>query len=186
MKRGFATSVLVIFFSGLGLISISCGNDAANVNKSESPGKSPAPGTPRPEAPKVWANLPSLANKTPEEVESMAGKHVTLTPITEPPQEVPGEYRTYDLPDMKEALSVRFYKGKAVAFTVNVPKGKEFKTAQELGDAVGFDVKGKPAAKATEFMSQWNGQFGTAKFAEITIGKTATTNYNLVRARIQQ
>jgi hypothetical protein len=138
-----------------------------------------------PEVSGTWINIPGLANKTPQEIEGTLGKSTDVEPVTEPPQEVPGEYRIYGLPDMKGALSVRFYKGKAVAFTMEVPKGKELKTAEELGKVAGFDLAGKKPAKSTDFMSQWNGQFGPAKFAEVTIGKSAKTDYNFVRARIQ-
>lgn len=191
MARNFLKNFGLFLIVGSVSMCIGCSSGAPNkngINTAAQPVNKPAAAgvSPAPQAVVSWVNIPGLANKTPEEVENAAGKHVTITPITEPPQEVPGEYRTYNLPDMNEALSVRFYKGKAVAFTINVPKGRELKTAAELGKATGFDVTGKTPAKATDFMSQWNGQFGSARFAEVTIGKSATTDYNLVRARVQQ
>jgi len=116
----------------------------------------------------------------------MAGKATQTSIVSEPPQEVPGEMRTYDLADMKHALSVRFYKGKAVAFTITVPAQRAFKTPEEIGKMAGFDLADKPPAKATEYVSLWNGEFGKVRFAEVTIGKGPKSDYNLVRARIQQ
>jgi hypothetical protein len=196
MARDCFKNFRLYLIAAVAALCIGCSPETPNKNGTNGAGpaasaqpvnKAPAADvSPAPQAPESWVNIPGLANKTPEELESVAGKHVTITPVTEPPQEVPGEYRTYNLSDMKEALSVRFYKGKAVAFTISLPKGRELKTAAELGKAVGFDLTGKAPAKATDFMSQWNGQFGSARFAEVTIGKSATTDYNLVRARIQQ
>ena len=140
----------------------------------------------RPQATVAGINIPSLAGKSTDEIEAAVGKALRTVPITEPPQEVPGEYRNYDLAGMKDALSIRFYKGKAVALTLNVPARKELKTAEELGKLAGFDLAGKNPAKATEFVTQWNGQFGPARFAEVSIGKSQKTDYNLIRARIQQ
>lgn len=183
--------VLIIIVTAVSLLG-GCGNSdtAPSAPDGINPGvttsninKTSEPQVPTPAA---WINIPSLAGKTPDEIERTVGKSLRTVPVTEPPQEVPGENRSYDLAGMKDALSIRFYKGKAVAFTLNVPPGKELKTAEELGKLAGFELAGKTPAKATDFVSQWNGQFGPAKFAEVSIGKSAKTDYNLVRARIQQ
>lgn len=198
---------IALMITGIVFFSIGCGNSntipatnraattPSNTNSTTAPSstngtvppsnanKTPATQT---QEPAIWANLPDLANKTPEEVENALGKATDVARVTEPPQEVPGENRTFDLANMKGALIVRFYKGKAAAFSINVPKGQELKTPEELGKLAGFDLAGKRPAKATDFVSQWNGQFGSAKFAEVTIGKGPKSDYNLVRARIQR
>jgi hypothetical protein len=167
-----------------------CGNSGMNSslsnNSSLRSGYPPFNSNMAVRAPEFWISLPALANKTAEEVEKTTGKATQTSIISEPAQEVPGELRTYDLLDMKKALSIRFYKGKAVAFTITIPAQRAFKTPEEVGKMAGFDLTGKTPAKTTEFVSQWNGEFGKVRFEEVAIGKTAKTDYNSIRARIQQ
>lgn len=142
--------------------------------------------TPTPEPAKPVVNMPAIANKTPEEVEKIVGKHIRIVPITSYPDQMPGEYRNYDLPEMKDSLTVRFYKGKAVFITFNVPDDKQPDTAEELAKMSGFDVSGKSADHPIPATSIWSGKFGDAEFVKVTTTKGNTSTYFVLNAEVRK
>lgn len=153
-------------------------NKAANIAP-------PAPAkTPEPYKPAV--NIPELAGKSPEDFEKALGKATQVTPITNTPEEMPGEFRHYQLEGVTETLQVRFYKGRSVAFNLTVQKEKQTRTPEELAKMAGFDMTGNRGERASAYAQKWSGEFGGARFKEIIAVKTSTEGYHVLTVKVEQ
>lgn len=123
----------------------------------------------------VLVDLPQLANKTSQEVESLLGKSLRTVKITDTPDEMPGEFRNYSIGSMSDALQVRFHKDKAVAFVLTLPKDNQVATAKELANLAGIDVD--TGREASPYARKWSGEFNGVDFGEITALKSKVDDY---------
>ena len=157
-------------------------SDKANKQSPPAANSTPVPAAATPEPVKAAVNIPAIWNKSPEEVEKLVGRHLKITPITGSPDQMPGEYRNYDLPGMDDALNLRFYKGKVAHITVNIPDDSQLKSDVDTAKMVGLDVSDKPVKNPIKQTSIWTGNFGEATNLKITTTSGNRTAYFVITA----
>jgi hypothetical protein len=150
-----------------GLVS-GCTNNKNRLN-SQQPANSNTPVSSR-AATKPVVDIPRLIGKSPAELEKVLGKSVGLTKITDDPELMPGEYRDYKIANSPgqltpEGLMVRFHKGKAVHFTLDLPGPTD--TPEEALLLAGIDVKGTEAGIKAPRADRWSGYFNGLYFKDI-------------------
>jgi hypothetical protein len=135
-------------------------------------------------------SIPNLANKSPQEIEAILGRSVGLTKITNEPDRMPGEYRDYKIEGVEPQLTftglmVRFYRGRAVHFSLDLPVA--FDTAQDALLAAGINVGGTSPKETALLARRWSGRYGGVDFkdvAAIQMGFDGKGKYNVVQAEV--
>lgn len=90
-----------------------------------------------PPPPPLFQLLP-LAGAPPSTVDSALGQPTEITRIRRIPAQMPGEFRDYTLPGAPGPTTVRFFRGRAVFFTVFLPQSVE--SPQQALQRVGIEV----------------------------------------------
>jgi hypothetical protein len=119
---------------------------------------------------KPVVDIPQLIGKSPAELEKALGKPVAVTKLTDDPEMMPGEYRDYKIENTtgnvtQAGLMVRFHKGQAVHFTLDLPSLTD--TPEEALLMAGIDVKGVPAKTRAPLADRWTGSFNGIVFKDV-------------------
>lgn len=128
-------SVRTFYFLLLPLVFASCG------------GGKPA----TPPRPPVFQLL-LLAGASPSAVDSVLGKPTEVTRIRRIPEQMPGEFRDYELSDAPGPITVRFFRGRAVFFTVFLPEPEE--SSRRALQRVGIEV-GEAPPDTRALLADW-------------------------------
>lgn len=132
-------------------------------------------------------DIPSLAGKSPAELEKVLGKSKVKTPITNYPEQMPGEFRDYRIKSSQinltlYGLMVRYYQGRAVSFTLDLPNPTA--SPEEALAVAGIGTKGiSPTIKAP-MATRWKDvSFNGVAFEDVAVlihdGKFATVQAKL-------
>lgn len=131
-------------------------------------------------------DIPQLIGKSPTQLEKVLGKPATITKTNDPDM-VPGEYRDYKIDNAlnkltQEGLMVRFYKGQAVHFSLDLPRLAD--TPEEALLMAGIDVKGALANIKAPRAVRWTGNFNGIQFKDVAALKldTDSSKYSTVQA----
>jgi hypothetical protein len=97
-------------------------------------------------------DVPSLAGESHLVLDAALGSPISIVPIENLPNQMPGEFRDYRIHGVPEPVTVRFHRDQAVFFTVYLPEPESSAEAALL--RVGLDVRGTaPDTRAP--MAQW-------------------------------
>lgn len=115
-----------------------------------------------------------LAYGSPDEVDSLLGTPESVTPIDSYPDQMPGEWRTYVLRERCE-LTVRFYKGRAVVFTLSLDREGDRGVAspEEAVRYIGVDVSTLIPDGSAEAGHWWRGEADGIQFKRIGATKNS-------------
>lgn len=185
MKRNLATSnLLLVFLIWLGVV-LACADSGNNLNSQQpATSNSQAPGQP---ATKPVVDIPRLMGRSPAELDKVLGKPAAVTKITDDPDMMPGEYRDYKIENTtgsvtQEGLMVRFYRGQAIHFTLDLPTPTD--TPEEALLAAGIDVKGADSKIKAPLAERWAGNFNGVEFKDLAALKmdSGGKKYSTVQA----
>jgi len=144
-----------------------------------------------PPTPKAVLDIPGLIGKSPRELEKVVGSPVRVTPITNDPDMMPGEYRDYKIANTLgtmtvDGLWVRFYKGVAHHITFDLPKVTD--TPQEALLMAGIDVGAATARIKAPAADRWTGNFNGINFKDVAALKLDSDmrKYSTVQAELAQ
>lgn len=131
-------------------------------------------------------DLPTLAGEPPAAVDAALGTPTSVTPIKNIPEQMPGEFRDYQLPGVPDPATVRFHRDRAVFFTVFLPQPEP--SAEAALQRVGIDVTGSPDTRAP--LAEWwrSGTFGGKRFVKVGALKGMGgrgDGYDMVQAELQ-
>jgi len=142
-------------------------------------------------APKTVLDIPRLMGKSAREFEKLVGSPVRVTPITNDPDMMPGEYRDYKIANTlgtitEDGLWVRFYKGVAHHITFDLPRVTD--TPQEALLMAGIDVGGATARIKAPAADRWTGNFNGINFKDVAALKLESDmrKYSTVQAELAQ
>jgi hypothetical protein len=134
-------------------------------------------------------DIPQLAGKTSNQVEQIIGKATTVTTITNDPERMPGEYRDYKIEGALlnltiEGLMIRYYKGIAVHFSLDLPRAS--RTPEEALLMAGIDVRGVSPQTSAPLAERWNGRFSDVDFMDAAAMRRdlGTKTFSTVQATI--
>ena len=99
-------------------------------------------GSPEPPPPPALFELLPVIGESPSTVDDLLGAPTAIIPIENVPENMPGEFRDYTIPEAPDAVTVRYYRNRAVFVTVLLPKGESSAEAALL--RVGIDLRGVP------------------------------------------
>lgn len=145
------------------------------------------PGTRAPEvsAPQPIVDLPQLAYAEPAAVERTLGKPTSITPITNAPQNMPGEYRHYAVTQKHGPagdLQVRYYKGVAISFVLTVPPTLLQSRPEFVANLGGLAIETNGNGDST--WREWSGSFAGIQFDDIRVtGNGRTFDHLAARVR---
>jgi hypothetical protein len=139
----------------------------------------------------VVIDIPRIIGLSVDEVEKAAGKPKSKTKITSTPEEMPGEFRDYEVKGTQLALTVhglmvRYYRGRAVHMTLDLPESAA--TAEEALRMAGIDVGGaEPRVRASRAV-RWSGTFGGVDFKDVAALKMGRdgSRFSSVQATLAQ
>jgi hypothetical protein len=159
----------------------------AHQRNSSNPPQSSTPSQKSQPAAKPVVDIPHLINKSPADCDKMLGKPAVVTKLTNDPEMMPGEYRDYRIENVppvvtQYGLMVRFYKGQAVHFTLDLPRLVD--TPEEALLMAGIDVKGTTAKTKAPLADRWSGTFNGIAFKDVAALKmdSAGNKYSTVQA----
>lgn len=171
------------------ILSLGCANSTNSPNRPQSPGAS-VPSTTQPTA-KPVVDIPQLITKSPAELDNVLGKPAAITKLTDDPDMMPGEYRDYRVesatPGVTQyGLMIRVYKGRAVHFTLDLPRPTD--TPQDALLMAGIDVSGTAPKTKAPLAHRWSGRFNGMDFKDVAALKmdSAGTKYTTVQADTAQ
>jgi len=184
MKRSSPMrSLILILLMWLGLIP-GCANKGDQQPLRDSNSNGPAASQP---GIKLVVDIPQLISKSPAELEKVLGKPTRITQITNDPEMMPGEYRDYRIENSigtltEDGLWVRFHKGKADHFTVDLPHLADTSEAALL--MVGIDVQGAVPNVKAPLADRWTGKFNMIDFKDVAALKmeAGSKKYSTVQA----
>lgn len=132
-------------------------------------------------------DIPSMAGKSPSEIEKVLGKPKVKTPITRSPEQMPGEFREYKIKGSQlnltvYGLMVRYYQERAVHFSLDLTTSTD--SAEEALAMAGIDTKGSSPTIKAPMATRWkNVSFNGVTFKDIAVllrdGKFATVQATL-------
>jgi hypothetical protein len=138
---------------------------------------------------KPVVDIPQLVSKSSAELDKVLGRPIRITKITNDPEMMPGEYRDYKIDNSIGALTedglwVRFHRGKADHFTVDLPHLTD--TPEEALLMVGIDVKGAAAKIKAPLADRWTGNFNGIDFKDVAALKmdAGGKKYSSVQAEV--
>ena len=138
--------------------------------------------------PRPIIDITRLAGKSAAELQRALGKPVGLTKITSNQELMPGEYRDYKVDGALTVatpygLTVRFFKGRAVHFTLDLQSFSD--TPEKALLLAGFDVRGAiPRIKASR-ATRWTGRFGGIDFTDVAAIKAGKDqNYTTIQVEV--
>lgn len=139
-----------------------------------------------PAGPPVF-DLPALAGGSPATVDAALGAPTAVEPIENIPEEMPGEYREYEIPGAPGPATVRFYRDRAVFFTIFLPEGES--TAEAALQRVGIDVAGEGPDTRAPVAEWWRYDiFGGKTFVKVGALRGmggGGDEYDMVQAELQ-
>lgn len=111
-------------------------------------------------------DLIALAGQPPPVVDSVLGSPTDVTPIENVPENMPGEFRDYELSGTPSPSMVRFKRGRAVFFTIMLPKPES--SAQSALQRVGIDI-GEDSPDTRAPAAEWwrNGTIEGRRFIKV-------------------
>ncbi len=122
----------------------------------------------------VVVNVPAIIGRTPKEVEAVTGKAKERTKITNEPDQMPGEFRDYEIKGAKLGLTlygmmVRYYRKRAVHITIDMPEHVD--TAEAVLKMAGIDVQGAQPRVVAPLATRWTGTFNGVDFKDVAAAK---------------
>jgi len=142
---------------------------------------------PRAPAAPPLLNLPPLAGEPRAVVDAALGAPTSITPLKSVPEQMPGEFRDYQLPGAADPVTVRFHRDRAVFFTVFLPEPEP--SAEAALRRVGIEVTGSPDTRAP--LGEWwrSGTFGGKHFVKVGalkgMGGGGGDGYDMVQVELQ-
>ncbi len=134
-------------------------------------------------APAPIIDIPKLAGKSPDAIDAALGKPSTVTPITSSAAQMPGEFRAYKVGENREVLTIRFFRGRAVHFTFDLPQVTE--TPNEALRLVGIDVDDTQPTIKAPMAVRWSGSFGGIEFKDVAALKNiGSSGFSIVQAEV--
>ena len=152
-----------------------------NEKASPSPKVSPEPkAKPEPTMTPV-VDIPKLMGKSAAELERALGGSVGRTKITADREFMPGDYRDYKIGQItplvtRYDLVIRFYKGRAVHFTLDLPRTVD--TPAEALLLAGINVRGQAPRVTAPGATRWTGTFNDVAFKDAAAVKAGTAEQN--------
>lgn len=126
-----------------------------------------------------------LAGQPPEVVDAALGPPTQINPIQRNPDQMPGEFRDYELAGLPGPLLVRFHRSRAVFFTVYLPHPEP--SAEEALLRAGIDMRGtNPDTRAP--MAQWwrNRMIQGQRFVKVgAVSDGPASGYHTVQVEIE-
>jgi hypothetical protein len=138
-------------------------------------------------------DIPRLANQPPSAFESLLGKPTEITKITGRREHAPGEFRDYKIPGVasnrstRDGLMVRFYKGKAVMFMLDLPR--TVTTAKEAFAMAGINIGNRRPDVTALAAEVWNNVIINGKTYKnvkaVSVKAIQRGSYDLVQVEIE-
>jgi hypothetical protein len=127
---------------------------------------------------RTFIDITPLAGASSTVVDSILGEPSSITPITNEPAEMPGEYRDYAVPGGTDPVTIRFHRDGAVFFTIYLP----FPAArpEDALQAVGLNVQNLTHQQTAPAAKWWSG----GPFTRVG-AITFTNGYNMVQAEVR-
>ena len=139
---------------------------------------------------RVVVNIPQLAGKSAKEVDTFLGKPTEITP-TDDAGTTPGEFRDYKIPGVSpkttsDGLMVRFYRGNAVHFTLELPEGMA--SPEDALAMAGIDVQNASHDTLSPLAITWAGTFNGVWFKRVTALRLEADSlkYTVIQAEVVQ
>lgn len=135
-------------------------------------------GEPRDRHVRLVVDVQPLGGAPVAAVEEALGGPSSVTPITDIPDQMPGEIREYRLPGIRQPTAVRFHRGRAAFFAVPLPA--PVATAEEALQMVGLRPDELTPLDSGESARWWIGN----GFVRIGTLADAQGNYYQVQADV--
>jgi hypothetical protein len=142
----------------------------------------------KPSSADVALSIPSLALKSPKQIDSKLGIPSSIVPITNNSAYMPGEYREYKTFSKDFPAIIRFHKGKAVQFTLQLDKAVE--NPYVLLGSFGFhELPENPDKEAPAGLRWYSPRINSFRFTEVAVENSAidgSTGWVVVSAKVQE
>jgi hypothetical protein len=150
-------------------LALVLGCAGANRNRGVSTANSSAPAHTSTPTPSPVVDIPKLIGKTPAELDSALGRPAEVTKITNNREMMPGEYRDYEVPGSARAatshgLMVRFYKGRAVLITYDLPAPTS--SPEDALRLAGIEPGSAKPSVVAPMAQRWSGTFNGVNFGD--------------------
>ena len=188
MKR-YSSPTTLFFILSISLALIPGCDNKRNQSKSEPASNSTSQIVSQPSVTPV-VDIPRLAGKSAVELDRALGKPAAITKITSHPEMMPGEFRDYRVDGTsgvatQYGLMVRFHRGRAVQFTLDLPRFID--TPAEALLLAGIDVRGAAPRVKASGAHRWTGKFGGVDFKDAAAVKASIKDdqkYTTVQAEM--
>lgn len=119
---------------------------------------------------KEYVSFPSLAKKSHKEAEKLLGKPSRVTKITRYPDQMPGEFREWNLKNGASVL-LRFKEDVCVSLTAQFDSS-DFYIPEVATRAVGIDVQGISPSRKNDFVISYSGELSGVKWKTVSVQRS--------------